>query len=48
MSQPLIDLQHISKSFDGELILDDLNLRKDHYSAYLGRLYQSRYRKGSL
>ena len=26
MSQPLIDLQHISKSFDGELILDDLNL----------------------
>lgn len=22
MSQPLIDLQHISKSFDGELILD--------------------------
>jgi len=26
MSTPLIDLQHISKSFDGELILDDLNL----------------------
>ena len=26
MSQPLIDLQHISKSFDSELILDDLNL----------------------
>ena len=26
MSQPLIDLQHISKSFDGELVLDDLNL----------------------
>ena len=26
MSQPLIDLVHISKSFDGELILDDLNL----------------------
>ena len=26
MSQPLIDLQHISKSFDGELILDDLEL----------------------
>ena len=63
MSQPLIDLQHISKSFDGELILDDLNLsirensfvltwsqrlRKDHCSAYPGRLYQSRYRKGSL
>ena len=26
MSQPLIDLQHISKSFDGEMVLDDLNL----------------------
>ena len=26
MSQPLIDLNHISKSYDGELILDDLNL----------------------
>ena len=26
MSQPLIDLQHISKSFDGELVLDDLDL----------------------
>lgn len=26
MSQPFIDLQHISKSFDGELVLDDLNL----------------------
>ena len=26
MSQPLIDLQNISKSFDGELVLDDLNL----------------------
>ena len=26
MSQPLIDLVNISKSFDGELILDDLNL----------------------
>lgn len=27
MSVPLIDLQHISKSFDGELVLDDLNLQ---------------------
>ena len=26
MSQPSIDLQNISKSFDGELVLDDLNL----------------------
>lgn len=26
MKQPLIDLIHISKSFDGDLILDDLNL----------------------
>ena len=26
MSQPFIDFQHISKSFDGELVLDDLNL----------------------
>ncbi len=26
MKAPLIDLQHLSKSFDGELILDDLNL----------------------
>ena len=26
MSQPLIDLKNISKSFDGELVLDDLNL----------------------
>ena len=26
MNQPFIDFQHISKSFDGELVLDDLNL----------------------
>ena len=26
MNQPLIDLQHIYKSFDGELVLDDLDL----------------------
>ena len=26
MNQPLIDLKHITKSFDGTLVLDDLNL----------------------
>lgn len=26
MNQPLIDLQNITKSFDGEMVLDDLNL----------------------
>lgn len=26
MGQPLIDLQHITKSFDGTMVLDDLNL----------------------
>jgi len=26
MSTSLIDLEHISKSFDGEIVLDDLNL----------------------
>ncbi len=26
MMQPLIDLQHISKSYDGTMVLDDLNL----------------------
>ena len=26
MSQPLIDLQHISKRFDDTLVLDDLSL----------------------
>ena len=38
MSQPLIDLQHISKSFDGELILDDLNLsiRENSFVTLLG------------
>ena len=25
MNQPLIDLVHISKSFDGTMVLDDLN-----------------------
>ena len=38
MSQPFIDLQHISKSFDGELILDDLNLsiRENSFVTLLG------------
>jgi len=26
MRESLIDLEHISKSFDGEIVLDDLNL----------------------
>ena len=26
MSQPLIDLKNITKSFDGTVVLDDLNL----------------------
>ena len=26
MHQPLIDLQHISKSFDSTMVLDDLSL----------------------
>ena len=38
MSQPFIDLQHISKSFDGELVLDDLNLsiRENSFVTLLG------------
>ena len=38
MSHKLIDLQHISKSFDGELILDDLNLyiRENEFLTLLG------------
>ena len=38
MSQPFIDLQHISKSFDGELVLDDLNLsiRENSFVPLLG------------
>ena len=26
MGKPLIDLVHIDKSFDGEMVIDDLNL----------------------
>ena len=38
MSQPFIDLQHISKSFHGELVLDDLNLsiRENSYVTFVG------------
>ena len=38
MSQPFIDLQNISKSFDGELVLDDLNLsiRENSFVTLLG------------
>ena len=38
MSQPLIDLQHISKSFDGELVLDDLilSIRENSFVTLLG------------
>ena len=38
MSQPFIDLQHISKSFDGEPVLDDLNLsiRENSFVTLLG------------
>lgn len=38
MKQPLIDLVHISKSFDGDLILDDLNLsvRENSFVTLLG------------
>ena len=47
MSQPFIDLQHISKSFDGELVLDDLNLsiRENSFVTLLGpqRLRQDHY-----
>ena len=38
MSHKLIDLQHITKSFDGEMILDDLNLyiRENEFLTLLG------------
>ena len=38
MSNKLIDLQHISKSFDGQLVLDDLNLyiRENEFLTLLG------------
>ncbi len=38
MSNKLIDLQHISKSFDGDLVLDDLNLyiRENEFLTLLG------------
>ena len=38
MSKKLIDLEHISKSYDGELILDDLNLyiKENEFLTLLG------------
>ncbi len=38
MSNKLIDLQHISKSYDGDLVLDDLNLyiRENEFLTLLG------------
>lgn len=38
MSKHLIDLQHISKSYDGQLVLDDLNLyiRENEFLTLLG------------
>ena len=38
MSHKLIDLSHISKSFDGEMVLDDLNLyiRENEFLTLLG------------
>ena len=38
MSTKLIDLQHITKSFDGQMVLDDLNLyiRENEFLTLLG------------
>ena len=38
MSKRLIDLQHITKSFDGQMVLDDLNLyiRENEFLTLLG------------
>ena len=38
MSKRLIDLQHITKSYDGQMILDDLNLyiRENEFLTLLG------------
>ena len=38
MSKRLIDLQHISKSYDGQMVLDDLNLyiRENEFLTLLG------------
>ena len=38
MSKHLIDLQHISKSYDGQMVLDDLNLyiRENEFLTLLG------------
>ena len=44
MSNRLIDLQHITKIFDGEKILDDLNLyiRENEFLTLLGRSEERR------
>ena len=38
MNKILIDLQHINKSFDGQLVLEDLNLyiRENEFLTLLG------------
>ena len=38
MSHKLIDLTHISKSFDGQMVLDDMNLyiRENEFLTLLG------------
>lgn len=38
MSKRLIDLQHITKTYDGQVILDDLNLyvRENEFLTLLG------------
>ena len=38
MSKRLIDLQHITKSYDGQTVLDDLNLyiRENEFLTLLG------------
>ena len=38
MSQPLIDLVHITKNFDGDIVLDDLSLsvRENSFVTLLG------------
>ena len=38
MSKRLIDLQHITKSYDGQVVLDDLNLyiRENEFLTLLG------------
>ena len=56
----LVDLQHISKSFDGEMVLDDLNLtvpensfvplrlRQDNDAPHPRRLHDAGQRQGHV